>query len=214
MLWAWERPEDLRALPPDVGVAFLAQTITIGAAPSIEPRRQPLRVDPGVPLVAVTRIENPRPYRPALAGNEREWVVAQVMRSSRLPGVRGVQVDFDAVESQRTLYLDLLRAIRAALADDVPISITALASWCAGDRWLDQAAVDEIVPMLFRMGPDTAFLRGGARVPTLFDPRCQQAVGVSLDEPVAVLAHARRVYHFNPAPWDSRTRARAFGSVQ
>jgi len=28
ILWAWERPEDLRALDPDTGVAFLAQTIT------------------------------------------------------------------------------------------------------------------------------------------------------------------------------------------
>jgi hypothetical protein len=29
VLWAWERPEDLRALDPDTGVAFLAQTITL-----------------------------------------------------------------------------------------------------------------------------------------------------------------------------------------
>jgi len=30
VLWAWERPEDLRSAGSDVGVAFLAQTITLG----------------------------------------------------------------------------------------------------------------------------------------------------------------------------------------
>ena len=29
VLWAWERPVDLRGLPAGTGVAFLAQTITI-----------------------------------------------------------------------------------------------------------------------------------------------------------------------------------------
>ena len=31
MLWAWERPEDLRGLGSDTGVAFLAQTISLHA---------------------------------------------------------------------------------------------------------------------------------------------------------------------------------------
>ena len=60
VLWAWERPVDLRALPPDVGVAFLAQTITATARASVVlPRRQPLLVAHTTPLVAVTRIETP-----------------------------------------------------------------------------------------------------------------------------------------------------------
>src|SRR3989442_11847646 len=58
MLWAWERPLDLRGLDADVGVAFLAQTITIaGDRVDREPRRQPLRVSPAARLLAVTRIE-------------------------------------------------------------------------------------------------------------------------------------------------------------
>ena len=58
VLWAWERPEDLRGLDDDVGVAFLAQTIDIGNKTfQVTPRRQPLRVSPGARLVAVTRIE-------------------------------------------------------------------------------------------------------------------------------------------------------------
>jgi hypothetical protein len=58
MLWAWERPADLRQLAPGPGVAFLSQTLTLrNGAMAIEPRRNPLRVAPHTPLVAVTRIE-------------------------------------------------------------------------------------------------------------------------------------------------------------
>src|SRR5215212_6468483 len=60
VLWAWERPVDLRVLPAGVGVAFLAQTVTATARGHVVlPRRQPLRVSPDTPLIAVTRIEMP-----------------------------------------------------------------------------------------------------------------------------------------------------------
>jgi hypothetical protein len=45
VLWAWERPEDLRQIDDDIGVAFLAQTITVsGERLTLHPRLQPLRV--------------------------------------------------------------------------------------------------------------------------------------------------------------------------
>jgi hypothetical protein len=45
MLWAWERPEDLRLVAPDhVGVAFLAGSIYLEQQPVTHPRAQPLRV--------------------------------------------------------------------------------------------------------------------------------------------------------------------------
>jgi hypothetical protein len=58
MLWAWERPTDLRGLSSGIGVAFLSQTIHLqSGAIGISPRRQKLVVSPGTRLVAVTRIE-------------------------------------------------------------------------------------------------------------------------------------------------------------
>src|SRR5438067_4809046 len=59
ILWAWERPEDLRFLDPkEFGVAFLAQTIFLEHENvSPRPRRQPLDVPPGTYMIAVTRIE-------------------------------------------------------------------------------------------------------------------------------------------------------------
>ena len=59
VLWAWERPEDLRFLDPTrVGVAFLAQRVRLGPkGVSYYPRMQPLRVAQETSLVAVVRVE-------------------------------------------------------------------------------------------------------------------------------------------------------------
>src|SRR5690349_7403603 len=46
ILWAWERPTDLRFInPAKVGVALLARTISLrGAKVSVQPRLQPLNL--------------------------------------------------------------------------------------------------------------------------------------------------------------------------
>ncbi len=48
----------------------------------------------------------------------------------------------------------MLQDLRQKLPQQIPLSMTALASFCVGDRWLDDLPVDEAVPMIFRMGPD------------------------------------------------------------
>ena len=74
MLWAWERPEDLRAVDPrTAGVAFLARTLYLsGDAVAVRPRLQPLRVAPGAPLVAVVRIESALGKTPTYSAQERD----------------------------------------------------------------------------------------------------------------------------------------------
>jgi len=205
MLWAWERPETLRGLPPDTGVAFLAQTIWLDSDRlHILPRLQPLRVDPDTVLVAVTRIEG-RVERVGRMGD----LAAAIAATASLQQVSGVQVDFDATASQRSFYRGLIADLRPRLAPGVVLSITALASWCADDAWLGGLPIDEAVPMLFRMGPfnepyaRAAMSEGGVR------PACGRAIGLSVDEPRAIDPSGRRVYVFNPKPWTARTMADA-----
>ena len=199
MLWAWERPVDLRRLPPGTGVAFLAQTITASAdAIVVSPRRQPLRVDPGTRLIAVTRIEAPgdAPSAP----DRVDEMARAIAATAALPQVGGVQIDFDARASQRAMYRQLLHAVRRVLPLETPLSMTALASWCLDDRWLDDLPVDEAVPMLFRMGSSEAPLRASLAWRALAPP-CRAAVGMSLDEPLTVSTRKKRLYVFNPSPW-------------
>lgn len=211
MLWAWERPTDLRDLDAQVGVAFLAQTLIVrNDAVSVVPRRNPLRVSPATPLVAVTRLESGEGGAATLGRPAIAAMATAIAGTMTLPHVRGVQIDFDAAESERTVYRALVLAVRAALGPDVPLSITALASWCAQDRWMDGLPVDEAVPMLFRMGPQNEPYAGLARSTSTAAPACRGALGTSLDEPLRVRAAGRRVYVFNAAAWTpaSVTRAR------
>jgi hypothetical protein len=205
LLWAWERPDDLRRLPAGVGVAFLAQTITI-AGPShlVSRRRQPLLVDPGTPMIAVTRIEAPGDVEVA----DVPAIARAVADRARLPMVAALQIDFDARASQRAMYRQLLHEIRGVMPQGMPLSMTALASWCLDDDWLDELPVDEAVPMLFRMGPATAALRRDwtIRAPA---PKCRGVRGVSLDEKVAWRRGAGRTYVFNPNAWSAAAVAAA-----
>src|SRR5262245_52195128 len=60
ILWAWERPEDLEFLDPSrYAVAFLAQTVVLKGDDVVSvPRHQPLKLSPGLELIAVTRVES------------------------------------------------------------------------------------------------------------------------------------------------------------
>lgn len=246
VFWAWERPEDLRFLDAnDAGVAFFAKTIILRAPSNtshkdaggsffVRPRLQPLRVSPRTPLIAVVRIENP----PALSPNayssstifslgtvrdslsDREAIAAEIAELQNLSGVRAIQIDYDATLSERPFYVSLLSDVRRKLPPTLPLSITALASWCIGDPWLEQlpaGTIQEAVPMLFRMGPDSAnvakFLRSGDEFRVA---ACQGSLGISTDEFVSRnlvtgklhsvsfsfrSLRQKRIYVFSPRAW-------------
>ena len=209
MLWAWERPEDLTFLDSHkYGVAFLAQTLTLkGDEVIFNPRHQPLKVPPETKMMAVTRIESQKitGQRPALSANQRQQLVKLILRTSERGRVAAIQIDFDALVSEREFYRALLQDLRAQLPDNVPLSMTALASFCIGDRWLDDLPVDEAVPMIFRMGADDRtvknMLTGGD---DFREPLCQRSYGIATDEPVDLkFKSSRRVYVFNTRSWQS-----------
>jgi len=80
--------------------------------------------------------------------------------------------------------------------------MTALASWCNTERWLASAPVDEIVPMLFRMGPTGENLKRRLAEGGDFAARnCRNGIGVATDTPPDRLPSGRRVYIFSPRPW-------------
>ena len=207
ILWAWERPEDLEFLnPQQFGIAFLAQTLTIkGSDVLFNPRHQPLKVPPGARLIAVTRIESQKITREHvdLDDEVRRKLIERIRKTLELNNVNAVQVDFDVLATERDFYRRLLADLRRELPDNVPLSMTALASFCVGDRWLSDLPVDEAVPMVFRMGTDSGPIKnlltnGG----DFRDELCRRSYGVALDEPIKTnFAKQRRVYVFNARSW-------------
>jgi hypothetical protein len=195
MLWAWERPEDLRFIDPaKIGVAYLDQTIVIAHDDLVVlPRRQPLRVPEGTQILPVVRLE----VRGAPTNSELEEKsadIVQLIRRSWRNNAEGVQIDFDARKSQRDFYRKLLSKLRAVLPRDKYLSITALASWCARDQWMQPLDVNEIVPMMFAMGPDRLDQH------ELQDARCLNSVGLSINER-PVQTSAGRFYFFSEHAW-------------
>jgi hypothetical protein len=204
ILWAWERPENLSFIDPaQTGVAFLARTLYLRDSELIvRPRLQPLRLPAGTVVVAVVRIETDTSKPIAWSQSQRQKTIDALVELGSLPGVRALQIDFDARQSERKLYRELLDGVRNRLDASIPLSMTALASWCMYDNWLTGLPIDEAVPMLFRLGVDERNVVHYLDRHTRFAAKlCQTSVGVSLDERLAKLPPHRRIYVFNPKPW-------------
>jgi uncharacterized protein DUF3142 len=204
IVWAWERPEKLDFINTDqIAVAFLAKTLRLEDDRVISrPRMQPLELAPGTKLIAVVRIES---NHPTLSHAQLQNAVHEITKVSVSSNTSVIQIDFDATVSQRKFYKDLLNEVRGRLSSSTALSITALASWCAGDYWLSDLPIDEAVPMLFRMGIDARQFQSGQQ---LTAPICANSAGVSTDEPIA-RPDVDRLYIFSPNPWsrDSLNRA-------
>jgi hypothetical protein len=207
ILWAWERPEDLQFLDRnEFGVAFLAQTLFLESAEVVyKPRRQPLEVAPETYLIAVTRIETSKigGKRPNFSPDQLEKIVNLVKNTLELPNVKAVQIDFDAMGSERKFYREFIKKLRNRLPNNFPLTMTALASWCVGDAWFNDFPVDEAVPMAFQMGADNdrirAYLADGN---DWREPLCRGSYGLSVDEPLnASFENERRFYYFKSGAW-------------
>jgi hypothetical protein len=199
-LWVWERPEDLHFVDPaTTAIAWLDQTILIGQEVVSVPRRQPLSYPTGAVRIAVARIQ-------ALPGakldaTERQRAVALLLLSAAQPGIAAFQVDFDATSSQRAFYAALLADVRDKMPAGLPLSITALASWCSYDDWIGSLPVDEAVPMLFRMEPDRSRAPADSPWFRIREPLCIGSVGISTHEARPDAMADKRIYVFADRGW-------------
>lgn len=192
-----------------MAVACLVATARVsGPRLEVAGRRQPLTVPPGTERIPVVRVEVAPATTPAELAAHRDALVEVIRSATR--GASGIQIDFDARRSERGAYADLLRAVRAALPRGTRLSITALASWCLGDRWLEGLPVDEAVPMLFRLGSDGPEVRARLAAGEDFTADvCRGAYGLSTDERPPKMRRGRRVYMFHDRRWSEDAYARA-----
>jgi hypothetical protein len=216
MLWAWERREELSFIDPhEVGVAYLARTLYLSSDQvMVRPRQQPLILPRDSVVIAVVRIEAGWRAAATMTPHQRDETARAIARVADFSPA-AIQIDFDALRSQRAFYRDLLADVRSRLPPSMPLSITALASWCIYDDWLGDLPIDEAVPMLFRMGKDSdgiaAYLRRGGDFSPAFG---RSSVGISLDESGIAAPAGRRVYIFSPRAWTREQVANAIAEVR
>jgi hypothetical protein len=204
VLWVWERPEDLSKVDPGTTeLAVLVRSLELrNSGIRSRPRLQPVKAPSGIESIAVVRIDSDPGFAATPAQTSR---VAEEIVHSLPSGVRSLQVDYDARESERDFYRDVLARVRRDLPGRTHLSITALASWCLDDPWIRGLPIDDAVPMLFRMGSDRRnvvqhLLAGGDFNLDV----CRQSLGLSLDEPIGRLPARRRLYFFSPSRWSDR----------
>ncbi len=207
ILWAWERPEDLRFIDTEkFGVAFLAQTLYLhDDEVDFRPRRQPLELPRDTYLIAVTRIETQKnENRPKLSDEQKKNIVSLIKNTLELPDVKAIQIDFDVVVSERNFYKNLVTDLKKELPENTPLTITSLASWCVGDTWFNEFPIDEAVPMAFQMGADDKPIRDFLiKENDWNEPLCRGSYGISLDEPLKnKFKPNRKFYYFNPNGWN------------
>jgi len=199
-LWAWERREDLRALNTRrFAVAYLDQTLTIGLTVQSQPRRDPVTFPSSAVHIPVVRIE--ASPKAVLNAENRGDAVQAILSSAREPDIAALQIDFDATRSQRLFYRDLLIDLRRQMPADLPLSITALASWCSWDDWLRVLPVDEAVPMFFRMEPDRHRAPPDLDEFRILEPICKSSAGISTTETWPPDLAGKRIYVFADNGW-------------
>ncbi len=202
-MWAWERPEDLRFLPADTEVAVQTGFVSLsGSDVTARGRRFTLLADRARVTMVVVHVQidprRPPVWTPDVRARLADAVVAHL--GAETP--KTVQIDLEVRASQRQMLLDLLTDVRARLPSPTRLSMTALASWCETETWLSDAPVDEIAPMLFRMGATGARMRAKLAAGGDFtNPRCRTALAVSSDAPIVRAPAGRRVYLFDPQGW-------------
>ncbi len=218
MIWAWERPENLDSIDPRrVGVSYFALNIKVTRKETfMAPRLQSIVVPKSAYIEGVVHIETEPDSMSALSAARINQIDQAIQTMANGLKLQSVQIDFDAKSSERQSYALLLRDLRKRLPPDVHLSMTALSSWCLYDYWLEDLAVDEIVPMLFSLGADEQkillLLKNGH---DFASNRCKQALGVSSDGPVMALAERssavaglfknRRVYVFSSQRWTPKS---------
>ena len=201
ILGAWERPEDLR-FAGTTEIALQTGFIELtGDTLKARGRYFPLKSNQAPATIVVhVQIDHAKPLRwsPQL----RAQLAAAVLHYATLTKAPRVQLDFEVRKSEREILLDALTDLRRGLPNNTRLSMTALASWCMFDNWIEQAPVDEIVPMLFRMKRDgPAIEKSLADGGDFRNPRCRDALAISSDSLIARGPPGRRVYLFNPRSW-------------
>lgn len=135
----------------------------------------------------------------------RAMIVGALLDAAAASTSGWVQLDMEAKPSQRAFYRSLVRQLRGALPPRIKLSVTALAWWCRSPAWLDGLAADEVVPMFFRMGRDSAAMRKLLeQSPDTLHASCRAGVaGFSPQEPFSanVNQRYRRIYWFDMYAW-------------
>ena len=205
--WIWhtsDAPHDAQQ------IALLLDHLVLSKT-RIDIRHRMLRlvVAPDVQVTPVVHVQTDSSQAPQLGDQHTEAISRAITAAARRSTSGWVQLDFEAYDSQKKYYIELVKNIKQKLPASVKLSVTVLASWCSEPGLIAQLSADEIVPMFFKMGSNTEAYRDRLYYhPELLDARCRnQAIGLSVQEAptAAVQQRYQHRYWFNYKNWHNTT---------
>lgn len=202
---AWIWPGSDLPSGPLQEVAVLVESIEFrGTDLARRPRLRSLVLAPTVAVTPVIHVQSDARSPGSFSAAQREAVLAALSRHADESSSGWIQLDFEAPARQREAYLSLVAAARQRLPTTLKLSVTALASWCRQGGWLDRLAADEVVPMLYRLGPAAEEWKDlWLRSPERLHPRCREAAGFAVQEMPheKLLQRTTRRYWFHERNW-------------
>lgn len=203
VLWTWDRREDLSFIHPDrTKVAALRATLKVSSQGQywLESRHSPYSVPAHTQQIAVFRLEI---STKASVDADTLFKMTHDIKSLSA-STSEIQLDFDATQSQRPFYHHLIQALREL--GFKKISITALASWCAHERWLDTLNIDYAVPMVYNLGVDSIKLKNILlKNPSWKSLKCRGNFGLlpqDVEKLTPKMLTSSKIFIFNPHKWD------------
>lgn len=206
--WLWDGATQPAWSADEVAVV-VGHYLLQGDQLKFRPRMHAPLLSAGTRITPVVHVELGLARPPTDLSRHKQVLVDAVVNAGRTSTSGRVQLDMEARPSQREFYLELVKDIRRVLPADTKLSVTALAWWCRSNVWMGDLAADEVVPMYFRMGRDSAELRYTLETsPARLHPRCtSDAAGFSAQEPFdeAVTYRYARAYWFDNRRWHAET---------
>lgn len=203
VLWSWQRADDLSFVDKDVVVAPLVASIFVDKnGVSVQPRTNVLKLSENAQIIPVIRLE----ISPNIQVDDEQIdaIVHHIGSFAASCKSNMVQIDFDAAKSQRTLYEKLLVKLRSSLPN-IKISITALASWCVGDAWIDKLPITHAVPMLYNLGEHADDFKKYFKDKKQWKAaKCQGYIGFEQSDVFIKPPRGWNVYVFNKSAWTEK----------
>ena len=204
VLWSWQRQDNVSFVNKNTLIAPLVGTIAFnGNNFQVFPRSNPLTLETSAQLIPVVRLE----IKPGFFIDDKtlEKIIFHILALTQPCKAKEIQIDFDATTSQRSFYAKLLTHLRIALPN-TRLSITALASWCLGDPWIENLPIDYAVPMVYNLGEDLQSIKRFLLNTKKWKAcKCRGYIGLNRKDIFIKVPKGWTIFIFNDEAWTLRS---------
>ncbi|MDP4725474.1 MAG: hypothetical protein NWS47_04215 [Alphaproteobacteria bacterium] len=203
VLWSWQRKDDLSFVDKGVVISPLVASIFVdNKGVFVCPRGNVLKLGENAQIIPVVRLEiSPDIY---VDDAHIDTIIHHIKSFIVSCKADAIQIDFDATKSQRSLYEKLLVKSRSSLPQ-VNVSITALASWCVGDTWIDKLPITHAVPMIYNLGEHVDDFKKYFKDKKQWrSKKCQGFIGFEQSDVFIKPPRGWNVYIFNKNAWTEK----------